>query len=581
MSEPVWRERGAVGAAMGASDSEASDSGAKNEALWEAQDLERRTRELWIQTQRESRKELGERSHTRLVEATAESLHTLTSIRHRIEGETCKAARESYKHCIRYAIQASIWLQCELGRVGTPEESESFAGLFNKFLSRNRDSLDKTVLDATNLDTILEYVESFGLPARLFVPLVDNPDQYLDRSSHERALAGLELNLKLILTLMPVLRLKVDADGDEEPSAPPANAAAPKGPRRHDIRTLALYALQFCANDSWGWKPSWTNVDLSGLGAQILETLVYRELDQQSPPASLPVLAAAVARTFPSLHSVVVERYAKAAQELEARSAGYAGAEDGESAFELTRLLHVLHWLMLGMSYRSFVDDDYSLSEELFPAILHACNSSTQSLQYCGLRCLSLLIRSAPATVVKWRAHEIYGSLGKFLNHSEAAMWAVGAPVVVEATVAIEGRDKDSERLLSLLESLVEQGETLTSAERYEELFRLMEVTVRSTGCRSCCFLGRILTVLGEGLERAEDQALGLARTLVEHAWPALILGPHDRRFQELIRRFKSAEDLDTVFRRGREAAAEAFRVQQGGDDRDRAPGGCAAPGRG
>ena len=54
--------------------------------------------------------------------------------------------------------------------------------------------------------------------------------------------------------------------------------------------------------------------------------------------------------------------------------------------------------------------------------------------------------------MVKWRAHEIYGSLGKFLNHSEAAMWAVGAPVVVEATVAIEGRDKDSERLFLAME---------------------------------------------------------------------------------------------------------------------------------
>ena len=328
-----------------------------SESTAEAEDFESRARAVWLQVQRESRKDAHERKEERLGKLVAETkdvLERLTGIGHRIEA--AKAARQSWKHCTRYTVQASIWIQCELGRLGSQETSEAFADAFNRFLSRNGDSLDKGVFDTTNLETIVAYVETFSLPVDLFVPLVESPEQYLDKGTQDKLLSGQALNVKLVLAMLPVVKVRASGTGE---LGLDLNA-------KRDVRSLVFYALQFCLTPSWTWKPSWTNAELSELGGEILETLMYGSLGgaKEGDRVSAGALSAALARTFPTLHLLVVERYTKIMNKLEEEESLYLQVvEDPASAFQLTVLLHVLHWVMLGMSFRSFVDNDYSLSE--------------------------------------------------------------------------------------------------------------------------------------------------------------------------------------------------------------------------
>ncbi|QDZ20311.1 hypothetical protein HOP50_04g28290 [Chloropicon primus] len=530
--------------------------------LEEAQESEAKAREVWLQVQRESRKDGTERSLEQLDKLVIEAsrgLEHLASISHRIEAHTAKATRQSWKHSLRYTIQASIWIQCELGRVGLRSGSESFAELFDACFARNAESMDREVLDTTNFETILEHVDTCGLPVDLFVPLVEDAEQHLDRGLQDKLLGTLATNLKLVLILVPIVRLRDDGEGN------PAPALGSK----HDIRSLFLYALQFCVNDSWHWKPSWTNPELSEMAASIIEKLVCsRQTGEANSLAPMDVLAAALIRTYPRLHLLVVDRYTSIMRRLESQATMYAEVEDNESAFQMTTLLHILYWLMQGMTYRSFVDNDYSLSEDLFPVILHACNSSTQTMQYYGLHCLTLLIRSAPATVIKWHKDALYGCLGKYMQHSDTTIWSVGISAALEASIAIEGKNKDSDRLLDLMESLVEQGEVMAGPKRFTLWLHLMARLVPCLGARSCCFLGRIIAILDRWLVLSGSGAdctggKDFLLDLIEACWPGVhmhraeIEGIVDR----LAERLSQADVLAMrrKFREGVDASREAL----------------------
>lgn len=512
--------------------------------LTESEEWEQKARDVWLRVQRESRKSPEERRglSEQLLEDTRRALDYLSSISHRIEAEDSKTSR-SWKHCTRYTVQSSIWVHCELGKAGIRADSESFVEAFNKFLSRNWVTLEGGILDATDLDTVIELIDASALPTALFVPHVEDPEQYIDQDALERAQGGLVLNMKLVLTLLPLLKLRLDAaDGEDDVPAPAGGEGAPARPKP-GIRGLALYALQFCFDSDWDWKPSWTSRELSDLGKGILERLIYASFSggKGEERTSADILAAGVVRRFPELHRDVVDRYFRVAETLDAsRVSMFAAGEDNESACALTALLHTLRWLMLGMTYRSYLDEDYSLSEELFPVILHACDTSTQSVQYCGLHCLSLLIKSAPPTVVKWRKDSLYRCLEKFSQHSELTMWTIGIRVTVDASIAMEGKDKESPRLLDLMENLVDQGEIMTSPERFELWFQLTTRVVPCLGARSCCFLGRMISVLDRwvvlcafGTAGACDHALYFIMALVEHCWPGI--GTHERGMEQVL----------------------------------------------
>ena len=503
------------------------DDADDDESGRESQSWEKLAREIWLRIQRESRKDTQERKPEQLERLTVEtikSLNFLTSISHRIDAERNVRNATSWKHCARYTVQASVWIQCELHRSGFGKKSESFAAIFAKFLTKNSGTLQKGVFDSTNLEIILSYLRNCKLPQDLFVPLVEEPEQYLDRESQDQLQSGQKSNLELVASLLPLLQLKCEAELVE----PPPRVSRPSVDSENDIRNLILYALQFCINEDWNWKPSWTNADMSNLGSSILQHLLYDKISTPGSPSqvNLDVLSAALVRTHPTLHGLVVERYTKIMLKVESETTLYA-VEDNESAFELTILLHTLNWLMLGMNFRSFVDEEYKLTETLFPIILHACNSSTQSMQYCGLQCLSLLIRSAPPTVIKWHKHELYDSLKKFIQHSETTIWSISMPLVVEAFIIIEGGNTDSDRLLELMENLVEQGEIMIHPKRYSLWFKAMTRLVPSLGVLSCCFLKRIIAIFDlwlTSLSAGADchGALKLMITVIEYCWPGM-----------------------------------------------------------
>jgi len=467
-------------------------------------------------------------------------------------------------------------VQCELGRGGVSEDSERFIGHFTRFLSRESDYLHEGVFDSTNLETIISYVNSAKLPLTLFVPLVENPDQYIDdQGAHETLQRGLKLNLELVLSVLPLLQLKFEGE-DPDPASDPDPSTEEAQQSEGDVRSLLLYALQFCRDKAWNWEPSWTNAELSDLGSAVLESLAYGKLGaaEKGTRINLDVLAAALIRKFPKLHVSVAERYSKLMMRVESQSTLYS-VEDNESAFEMTVLLHTLHWLMLGMGYRSYVDEDYTLSEDLMPVILHACNSSTQSMQYCGLQCLTLLIRSAPSTVIKWHRGDLYNSLEKFLQHSETTMWSVSVLAIVGTYLALEGKDNKSEKLLDLMENLVEQGEVMIYPERYDLWFSAMGKLVPSLGALTCCFLTRILVVINHwlGLSIAKSDyngALNFIIALVQHCWPAA--EKHNQSIEDTIQNIaKRLPEKDALVAKVRKVLRKgvlAARIHSRGDDR-------------
>ena len=500
----------------------------------EANQWEQRTRATWLHVQREERKPVEERTRENLYKGLGEttaSLEQLNRISHRVDAETKKALRQSWKHCLRYAIQASIWLHCELARVGEAEPVEAFADLLRKFMVKHSDTLRQGgVCDSTIVEMIVKHIKRAQLPVDLFVPLVEDSDQYLDlddKRRHRQRQNLLKLNLDLISCVLPFLAM---SENLEELVGEERGKTTLDVKKASDLKSLAVYALQFCRDPRWQWEPSWTNAELSELSTSILASLLYGAKvarSQEEDQRDVSVFSATLNRNFPTLPLEIVERYSEIMLRVEAQTSLYA-VEDNESAFDLTALLYTLHWLMTGMSYRSFVDQDYNLSEALFPVILHACKSSTQSMQYCGLQCLSLLLQEAPATVIKWHKSDLYSSLEKYLQHSETVMWSVAICTIVETYIVVEGKkNKNSERLLGLMENLVEQGEVMVSPRRFTLWFQTMSKLVPCLGVVSSCFFKRILSVLHRWLDLSipgTDYGIGLQFiiVLVDHCWPAI-----------------------------------------------------------